>query len=480
MKKRIIFYLIILILLFSCNKKCSSQIKKADIREPAVSGSFYPNDEKELKQMISNFFLSVKNKKDDNKKIRALICPHAGYIYSGPIAASGFSLIKGNSYKKIFIIGPSHQVYLDKPAIPKYKFFKTPLGLVKIWDEVDKFKKEKIITFDNTPHIPEHCIEVELPFLQSILKDITIVPILIGESYEKELSDVLKKYIDEETLIIVSSDLSHYYTYDEAKKLDRQCVETILKNDIIGMYNQEACGKYPIITLMYLAKQFGWEAELIDLRNSGDTSGLKDRVVGYGAIAFYEKNENKSSNSNLSEQEKKYLLTLAREAITKENKNLNVDQNKLSNFLKQNRGCFVTLTINNELRGCVGYIKPIKPLYQAVIDNAYNSAYSDYRFNPVSKNEINDLKIEISILTVPKKLSFSSSKDLLNKLNPLKDGVIINKDGYSATFLPQVWEELPNKVDFLEQLCLKAGLNKDAWQEKGFEVEIYHVEYFKE
>ncbi len=388
--------------------------------------------------------------------------------------------MEGQSYKKIIIIGPSHYFYLKNPTIPDYKSFKTPLGLIKIWSSIEKFRKEKIFIFDNIPHNNEHCIEVELPFIQTIFKDPVIIPILMSDSKERELSNVLKNYIDDDTLIIVSSDLSHYYKYEEAKKLDNECINAILKNDIFSMYKQEACGKYPIITLMHLAKYFGWKAQIIDMRNSGDTSGSKDRVVGYASIAFYDNNNTIQNSSLLTDKEKSLLLSLARQAIIKKDKNLKIDEKELTGLLKENSGCFVTLTIDGNLRGCIGYIKPVKPLYQAVIDNAYNAAYSDYRFNPVSDDEIKKLNIEISILTNPQKLDFTSPNDLLKKITPDKDGVIISKDRHSATFLPQVWEKLPDKIRFLEELCLKAGLNKNAWQEKGFNVEIYRVKHFKE
>jgi len=185
----------------------------------------------------------------------------------------------------------------------------------------------------------------------------------------------------------------------------------------------------------------------------------------------------------ISENDKSFLLKLARKAIqSKSQDNLLTEEeiNNLNPLLKEKRGCFVTLNKNGNLRGCIGYILPVEPLYKAVMINAYNAAYGDPRFPKVDESEYNDLHIEISILTVPKKLEYESTQDILNKLTPLKDGVVIKKTFRSATFLPQVWEQLPQKEDFLSHLCLKAGLKPDEWVRSTLEIETYQVEAFEE
>jgi AmmeMemoRadiSam system protein A len=191
-----------------------------------------------------------------------------------------------------------------------------------------------------------------------------------------------------------------------------------------------------------------------------------------------------SNNSKeISDINRKFLLELARKTISAKNSSdlLTQDQvDKLDPVLKEKRGCFVTLNLFNNLRGCIGYILPIMPLYQAVIDNAYNAAYSDPRFPPVSDDEIKSLHMEISVLTVPQKLSYNSAEDLLNKLVPLQDGVILKKGFRSSTFLPQVWEQLPDKKEFLGHLCMKAGLKPDEWTKLTLDIETYKAEVFEE
>lgn len=191
----------------------------------------------------------------------------------------------------------------------------------------------------------------------------------------------------------------------------------------------------------------------------------------------------KSIDQQIGSNDRTFLLKLARKVIEQESKNdviTSKEIDQLSPVLKEKRGCFVTLTKHHNLRGCIGYILPIAPLYKAVIDNAFSAAFSDPRFPPVSKEEVSSLHLEISVLSVPQKLDYSSKDDLLNKLIPLKDGVIIKKGFYSATFLPQVWEQLPKKEDFLGHLCLKAGLSPNEWEKGTLEIEIYHAEVFEE
>jgi len=188
-------------------------------------------------------------------------------------------------------------------------------------------------------------------------------------------------------------------------------------------------------------------------------------------------------SSLFTESDKKFLLDVARKTIISRSKKIGLSENEieqLAPYLKEKKGCFVTLTIEKQLRGCIGYILPVVPLYKAVIENAYNAAYGDPRFTPLGENEFDKIKIEISVLSVPKKLQYSDKDDLLKKLKAGEDGVIIKKGYYSSTFLPQVWEQLPDKKSFLMHLCMKAGLSPDEWKTGDLEVDIYKSEAFEE
>jgi AmmeMemoRadiSam system protein A len=231
---------------------------------------------------------------------------------------------------------------------------------------------------------------------------------------------------------------------------------------------------------MHLAREKGWKTQLLDYRNSGDTAGDKRAVVGYAAIAFYE-----AATQNFEAKDRKFLLDLARRtlawvATNSDSLGPGVNSRDLSPKLAETKGCFVTLTENGALRGCIGHILPQEALYQAVADNARNAATRDPRFRPVQPDELGKIKIEISVLTEPQPLSFNSPADLLNKLEPGEDGVVLRIGPSVATYLPQVWEQLPDKVEFLNHLAQKAGCAPDAWRGSNVSVSIYHAEAFEE
>ena len=294
--------------------------------------------------------------------------------------------------------------------------------------------------------------------------------------------------IDEKTLVVASSDLSHYHPYDQAHLEDTACVKCICELDIPGMQQQEACGKTPILVLMHLAKLKHWKAKLLDLCNSGDRTGDKQRVVGYAAIAFYEEEPSAqpagpAAESEFSPIQQQLLLRLARSSVTRAVHGESPPEAGASEItppLGERRACFVTLREGGQLRGCIGSILPQEPLHQAVVHRAADAALHDPRFAPVQAEELPKIDIEVSVLTVPQPLKFTSPQDLVQKLRPGIDGVVLRLDGREATFLPQVWNELSGKVEFLDHLAQKAGRAPDAWQSPGTEVLIYQAVAFQE
>jgi AmmeMemoRadiSam system protein A len=300
---------------------------------------------------------------------------------------------------------------------------------------------------------------------------------------------------------VASSDLSHFYPYDVAKGLDTTCVKAICGLNIEWMERQEACGKAPILTLMHIARQKGWKARLLDYRNSGDTAGDKSRVVGYAAIAFYAPDGAGSSEEPSAQADKaatlgraqspatftsnqqKYLLELARRTIDKvviDKKLPELPMDAVSDEFLQPAAVFVTLTKEGRLRGCIGDIFPRRPLYRAVIFSAAGAAAQDRRFPPVRPSELDQIEVEVSVLTLPQRLEFSSPQELLDKLRPKVDGVVLRVGQKQSTYLPQVWEQLPDKVEFLNRLAEKAGLSPSAWKDSDATVLVYQVKAFKE
>jgi AmmeMemoRadiSam system protein A len=464
-----------------------------------VAGLFYPGDAAVLSKTIDGLLAGAPEHSIPH--LRGLVCPHAGYEYSGQTAAIAYKLLAGRDVQTVVVMGPSHYALFQGACIPNADVYKTPLGLVPIsekakglasvapfvlepqclvqrpewWRQAPKTAPE---TGHETPETWEHSVEVQVPFLQKVLKNFQMLPVVIGEADPAQVAKALATRIDDKTIVVASSDLSHYHTYQTAKELDGRCVKAICDLDIDAMAAQEACGKTPILVLLHLARQKGWKAQLLDSRNSGDVTGEKDRVVGYSAVAFYA-----PAPENLTAAERKFLLDLARKtlvSVTAGGSLPEVAAKDVHPKLTEKKACFVTLTKDGALRGCIGHLMAIEPLRQAVAENARNAALRDPRFPPVEPGELDHIKIEISVLTDPQPLSFSSPDDLLSKLHPNEDGVLLHIGPSTATFLPQVWAQLPDKVKFLEQLSQKAGCERSAWRGKDVSVSIYHVECFEE
>lgn len=505
-------------------KKKNAPPRFVKIREAAAAGVFYPSDKKELSKLLDRF-LDAAHPPAVPGKVRALICPHAGYRCSGPVAAYSYKLLRGRrDVRTVVVLGPSHYAAFAGASVTDADAYRTPLGLIPVSPTAKKIAavppfvrnppcrvappswaryslKPPPPPGKSTPHTWEHSLEVELPFLQKTLRDFALVPVVCGRVDPAAAARVLAKFLDDRSLLVVSSDLSHYYPYEKARRLDAAFLKSVCALDLDAAAKGEACGKTPILILLHLAKQKGWKAKLLDRRNSGDTTGDKSAVVGYGAVAFYEpagktaapketsakkageRATVKKEAGSLSARERRFLLQLARAAVTAAaagHRPPPVKESELTEKLKKPRGCFVTLTKAGRLRGCIGHLRPYEQLYLAVRDNARNAALRDPRFPPVRPEEAASLHLEISLPTVPRRLKFSDPEDLLNKLRPRRDGVVLSLGRQGATYLPQVWKLLPKKEEFLSHLSRKAGLPPTIWREKGVRIETYRVEAFEE
>lgn len=261
-----------------------------DIRPPAVADMFYPADEKVLKKMILGYLKEVDLPKMDGK-LKAIIAPHAGYVYSASIAAYAYKLLEKldqNIQWKILLLGPSHRVFLNGVAVSDFKKWETPFGEVEIRDIRDEIGDNELIVDLPGADAEEHSLEVQVPFLQTVLGNFVIYPLMLGDLNTKALAEYLTEFCKrDDVIVVVSSDLSHYMEYNEAKEIDLETCKSISEIDIEGMQNRgDACGKMGILTLLHVARELKWKCKLLDYRNSGDTAGTKDQVVGYGAFAF--------------------------------------------------------------------------------------------------------------------------------------------------------------------------------------------------
>lgn len=475
------------------------------VREASAAGIFYPAESGMLRRQIDDL-LAKAARTDRVPGLHAIVCPHAGYVYSGVVAAAAYLQCENRGYSTVIILAPSHTAYLQAASVTDADVFRTPLGdaiiskrarlLARLapfeleprcdvrrppwWEDVHR---AAIAPGDDRADTWEHADEVQVPFIQRVMPGAEIIPVIMGDVDPAAAAKALAQVIDDKTLIVVSTDLSHYRSYADARRLDRSCVDAICRLDPSGIGPESACGRIPVLTLIELAKQRGWHARLLDYRNSGDTAGGKGRVVGYAAIAFSDAENEAVATARFSGEERRELLSLARRALTEaasSGKSIEVDPAGMPPALREKKGCFVTLTEGGRLRGCIGHIIAQEPLYQAVADNARSAAIRDPRFGAVTSSEVKDIAIEISVLTTPVPLEFSGPDDLLAKLKPGRDGVVLQIGRRTATYLPQVWEQLRDKVAFLDSLAEKAGCDAGDWRERGVKVSTYQVESFSE
>jgi MEMO1 family protein len=451
------------------------------IRQPAVAGSFYPADPKELGRMIDDFLSKAAPPPVEN--VVALVAPHAGYQYSGPVAAYSYALLKGRKFDRVVVIAPSHYEAFDYSSVYDGAAYATPFGQVPV-DQAFAAKLAKMSPsiklsgagHTPTPDRPEHAIEDQLPFLQRVLGQFELVPVIMGDqSYDacRGLGVALATLVQgTNTLILASSDLSHYHTYDEAVRIDHKTLKAIGEYDYFDLSRNldlrvwEACGGGPIVATMIAAERLGAnQAKVLHYANTGDVTGDHSRVVGYGAVAFVKAAGAAKTDEapfSLTQREKDALLKIARKSVetaVREGKTYECSTGGLE-ALAQERGAFVTLTKNGELRGCIGSVAPVKALYLTVREVAMMAALRDTRFLPVTASELGDLHYEISVLSPLRRVMD------IHEIHVGQHGLLIRERGREGLLLPQVAsEEKWDRATFLQEVCHKAGLPGRAWQD---------------
>jgi AmmeMemoRadiSam system protein B/AmmeMemoRadiSam system protein A len=513
-----LFFLFALMFIFvymsNCAKESNSQgeadikkegrFKMGQVRKPAVAGQFYADDPVALTKQLTDFFKKAK-KEPIPGKIIALIAPHAGYMYSGQVAAYAFKLLEGLSFETVVVISPSHVAYFQGASIYNGGAYETPLGIIpvdttiagKIADLGERiFLSDKGHGFVGTRG--EHALEVELPFLQTVLGKFKLVAIVIGDqdyaTCEKLGQALAKALQGKSALIVASSDLSHFHPYQEAVRLDSIVIDHVNSFDPEGLFTDlasgvcEACGGSPIVATMIAAKGLGADkSKVLKYANSGDVTGDKSGVVGYMAAVMYDSKASSSKEKmksegkkvgvdlGLSDEDKKVLMDIARKTIQCKVKGDELPEFKVdSPILKENRGAFVTIKEHGHLRGCIGYMEAIKPLYITIQEMAEAAALRDPRFPPVTKEELDKLELEISVLTPLRKI-----KDI-NEIEIGKHGILLKKGYHQGVFLPQVATEQGwDRITFLEEVCHKAGIyDKNCWKDKDAEIYIYSADVF--
>lgn len=459
----------------------------SSVRTPAVAGTFYPGEVGDLASTVQRLLAEAALHTEPGPVPKAIIAPHAGYVYSGPVAATAYVRLKplADRVRRIVLIGPCHRVAIHGLAVPAADAFATPLGQIP----VDRVAIAELLSLQqvqvhDAAHLREHALEVHLPFLQEIFPSFALVPIVVGTAAASEVAEVLDRlWGGDETLIVVSSDLSHYLPYERAQAIDARTCRAIETLDAGAIEDDQACGRLPVQGLLEVARRRGFTATTLDLRNSGDTAGDRMRVVGYGAWMFAAAEAPPTRRPHPGEtataapatdrsrrilgDHGETLLHVAAASIRHglaTGMALPVSAGEHAEPLRQTGASFVTLYHEGSLRGCVGTATPHRPLVVDVAANAFAAAFRDSRFPRLDSDEQDGLALSVTLLTEAVTMTFDDEADLLAQLRPGRDGLIIESDGKRALFLPQVWSTLPKPAHFLGQLKQKAGLQADHWR----------------
>lgn len=448
------------------------------VREMAVAGLFYPANTYQLDKDLDGYLEHVPS--DLSGRAHIMVVPHAGYKYSAQVAAHAYKRLLPfkKDITKVFILGPSHRAWVKGIALSSSASFKTPLGLVKTNKKItDELRKNPLFAINDNAHKNEHALEVQMPFLQKTLDSFTIVPMLYGQAEPQDIANALLPYLkDDDTILIISADLSHYLEYDEAKEEDAKTATQIAKSEPLDEH--QSCGAIGINTAMILAKELGFVPKLLDMANSGDTSGEKAKVVGYGAWAYEEVEEEKELSGieleeehlkNFARHNKEALLTIVTNALklaVEKHQIYKPKRDEFSNVLFNRGASFVTLEKNGRLRGCIGSLLPENAIAVDLANNAFAAAMNDSRFRPITQDELKEIDFSISLLTNFEEIEFNSEQDLLSKIQPNIDGILVKDGERQGLFLPAVWEKIPDSQEFLTELKIKAGLSPTYWSDK--------------
>ncbi len=473
-----------------------------EVRHPAVAGAFYPADPIQLTKDIAGLYAATKKIAMNGIPI-AVIAPHAGYMYSGQTAAQAYKQLEGQNYDVVVVISPSHTVFFQGASVYSGGAYQTPLGVV----EIDRKLSQAIadinpaVYLSNKGHTGgsirgEHSLEVQLPFLQQVLGKFKLVAIVMGDQEEatcSALGEVLASALENKnSLIVASTDLSHFHPEKEARSLDgniRKAIERFNPEMLLSILSSgrgEACGGGPVAATMVAARRLGGEDMIVTGQTtSGEATGDFSEVVGYLSAVIVSSKKVKTrdaamgapvklKDANLTDEDKKYLLDLAHRSIkSRLDKKPLVDEEPPSRILKENRGAFVTIKIRGNLRGCIGLIRAARPLYKTIIEMAQSAAFDDPRFSPLTNDEFENIEIEISALS-----PLARVEDI-NEIEVGRDGLMIALDMHSGLLLPQVATEYDwDRTTFLEQTCLKAGLPKNSYKDKEAKIYRFSADVF--
>ncbi|MBX2867927.1 MAG: AmmeMemoRadiSam system protein B [Acidiferrobacterales bacterium] len=441
------------------------------LRPAAVAGQFFSAVADELSQSVDQFLREAMARTPGSvdQMPKALVVPHAGYRFSGSIAASAYACVLPNAQRisRVVLLGPSHKVRMQGLGFSGADFFETPLGRIPVDVHTVRqcVSRFRFAGINNKAHQYEHSLETQLPFLQKAIGTFSLVPAVVGSTDLDQVAECLSfLWGGEETLILISTDLSHFKAYDDATEIDAITSRAILNLNPNPITYEHACGQVGLRGLLSLSQKKKLKAVQLDVRNSGDTAQRKDQVVGYGSFAFLE------PVNRVNHAQRKELGQIARASIAaglKSGQPMDVQRREYSDAILDSPGAsFVTLqTTEGKLRGCLGSLNSQQPLCVNVSHNAFKSAFQDARFKPLTADEFQQIQIEISVLSPWSEVTGNSEEEIVSQLHPFVDGVIFISGNQRGTFLPAVWSKIPDPTVFFRQLKRKAGYAEDYWKQ---------------
>jgi MEMO1 family protein len=449
--------------------------KAGEVRAPAVAGLFYPADPDELRAEVDRHLQGPDppdapdppgspGPSGSPVSPKAVIAPHAGYRYSGATAGVAYRALtaRRGQVERVVVMGPAHRVRLDGIGLCRAAAWSTPLGDT----EVDLGLCEDLaeitrVGWADGAHAPEHSIEVHLPFVRAVFGEVALVPLLVGRASIDEVARVLDVvWGGDETAIVVSSDLSHYLDDIGARLRDRQTATAIVEGRAADVGPHDACGCLPIGGLLAAALERRLVPRLLELSTSADTAGEPSRVVGYGSFALGEP-------PALGDEERRWLVELARRAIGYElddDEGNPLDDRDVPDAVRSPGASFVTLERDGELLGCIGSLEPQRALWRDVVRNALSAAFDDPRFPALTDDDLDGISVEVSVLSALEELPAASPESVAERLRPGVDGLVLLAGGRRGTFLPDVWDKIPDPHEFVRELVRKAEW-ADPWSD---------------
>ncbi len=513
-------------------------VQAGGIREPAVAGTFYPGRPDRLADGVDRYVAEARQELADRAaaasprgpggagpvpvgRLVAVVVPHAGHVYSGPTAGFAFASIDPALVDRVVLLGPAHYVPVDGIGLSTATAWRTPLGDVPLDADLAEDLRARIETVipADEAHAPEHSLEVQVPFLQRVLPEgWRLVPLIVGADLPGDVAAVITLCAAlPRTLVVVSTDLSHYLDYSSAVAQDARTIRSIVHRRPDSIGTSDACGRHPLRGLLTAAAARDWSVRLLDARNSGDTAGDRGRVVGYASFAVtadgvpapapeedtrdrqdtdtgvrllpdavrIEPESETGPESRIGPESRAMLLRLARATIeealsTQRRPRFDADAWPSPDpVLGEPGASFVTLrSASGDLLGCIGSLSARQPLIADVAEHAFDAAFRDPRFPPMSRDRARGMVIDISVLSPTRPFPCAGYDDLLHRV-PVGSGVVVEAGRRRATFLPAVWEQLPEPRAFLSALWRKAGLSPGEWP-AGTAIEVYDSEEFAE